>query len=278
MSVKLGDALGQTFVIENRPGAGINLGTVASLRAVRRTATLLITLRAPSWSIRASTSEGALRRLQGLRADRRARHLAERVHRDARLGHHLDQARMIARAKAKPNELSYAHAGPAPRRISRASSSRSSKAPASRRVPLSGRRAGRAGGARRGTVPVGCAHCPARIRAIKSGAAARARASPARALVRHAGGADHGRAWLPGLRGRHLPLHAGAGRHAADEIVDRLPRCSIDNLKEPAFHDEACARSASRPSPTGPGRAAARIESDIKRYRDIIAKAGIERV
>ena len=33
MSVKLGDALGQTFVVENRPGAGSNLGTVAVARS-----------------------------------------------------------------------------------------------------------------------------------------------------------------------------------------------------------------------------------------------------
>ena len=32
MSVKLGEAFGQTFVIENRPGAGSNLGTVAVAR------------------------------------------------------------------------------------------------------------------------------------------------------------------------------------------------------------------------------------------------------
>ena len=43
MSVKLGDALGQTFVVENRPGAGSNLGTVAVARSAPDGYTLLVT-------------------------------------------------------------------------------------------------------------------------------------------------------------------------------------------------------------------------------------------
>src|ERR1051326_3634442 len=46
MSQKLGDALGQTFVVENRPGAGSNLGTVAVARSAPDGYTLLITSRA----------------------------------------------------------------------------------------------------------------------------------------------------------------------------------------------------------------------------------------
>src|SRR4029079_13137893 len=42
MSVKLGDALGQTFVVENRPGAGSNLGTVAVARSAPDGYTLLV--------------------------------------------------------------------------------------------------------------------------------------------------------------------------------------------------------------------------------------------
>src|SRR3982750_1757126 len=43
MSAKLGEALGQTFVVENRPGAGSNLGTVAAARSVPDGYTLLVT-------------------------------------------------------------------------------------------------------------------------------------------------------------------------------------------------------------------------------------------
>src|SRR5262249_44673297 len=42
MSVRLGEALGQTFVVENRPGAGSNLGTVAVARSAPDGYTLLV--------------------------------------------------------------------------------------------------------------------------------------------------------------------------------------------------------------------------------------------
>jgi tripartite-type tricarboxylate transporter receptor subunit TctC len=43
MSVELGQALGQTFIVENRPGAGSNLGTAAVARSAPDGYTLLVT-------------------------------------------------------------------------------------------------------------------------------------------------------------------------------------------------------------------------------------------
>src|ERR1700754_1080084 len=43
LSVKLGEALGGTFIVENRPGAGSNVGTAAAARAAPDGYTLLLT-------------------------------------------------------------------------------------------------------------------------------------------------------------------------------------------------------------------------------------------
>src|SRR5262249_60428509 len=61
-----------------------------------------------------------------------------------------------------------------------------------------------------------------------------------------------------------------------DEIVARLAKVSIDSLKEPAFHDKLRALGFETIA-NGPDGLRRRIDSDVKRYRDIIAQAGLER-
>ena len=109
MSVKLGEAFGQTFVIENRPGAGSNLGTVAVARSAPDGYTLLITSSAfvVNPSLYKQVPYDAFK------------DFAPVVELDTSPNVFIANPasgitsikEMIARAKAKPNELSYAHAG-----------------------------------------------------------------------------------------------------------------------------------------------------------------------
>jgi tripartite-type tricarboxylate transporter receptor subunit TctC len=273
MSVKLGDAFGQTFVIENRPGAGSNLGTVAVARSAPDGYTLLITSSAfvVNPSLYKQVPYDAFK------------DFAPIVELDTSPNVFIANPasgitsikEMIARAKAKPNELSYAHAGLGTTPHLAGELLKIIEGISMTAVPYQG------GGPAvqavlGGTVPVGCASLPGAHPSIKSGAL--------RALAVTGSERWFDMPEVPTMVELgykdfvvdtfHCML-APAG--TPDEIVSRLAKVSIDSLNEQAFHDRLRSLGFETIA-NGPDGLRRRIESDIKRYRDIIAKAGIERV
>jgi len=127
-----------------------------------------------------------------------------------------------------------------------------------------------------GAVPLGCASLPGAHPHIKSGAIrALAVTSPQRwydlpdvPTMLELGYADFV------VDTFHCML-APAG--TPQDIVDRLSKSCIDSLKEPAFHERLRALGFETIA-NGPDGLRRRIATDVERYRNIIAKAGIERV
>ena len=273
MSQKLGDALGQTFVVENRPGAGSNLGTVAVARSAPDGYTLLITSSAfvVNPSLYKQVPYDPLKDFAPIvELD-----TSPNVFIATKASGITSIKDMIARAKANPSELSYAHAGLGTTPQLAGELLKIIEGVIITAVPYQG------GGPAvqavlSGYVPLGCASLPGAHPHIKSGAIrALAVTGPQRwfdmpdvPTMIELGYADFV------VDTFHCML-APAGTPA--EIVDRLAKVSIDSLKEPAFHDKLRSLGFETIA-NGPDGLRRRIVSDVQRYRDIIAKAGIERV
>jgi tripartite-type tricarboxylate transporter receptor subunit TctC len=273
MSVKLGDALGQTFVIENRPGAGSNLGTVAVARSAPDGYTLLITSSAfvVNPSLYKQVPYDAFKDFAPVvELD-----TSPNVFIATPASGITSIKEMIARARAKPNELSYAHAGLGTTPHLAGELLKITEAVNITPVPYQG------GGPAvqavlGGTVPLGCASLPGAHPSIKSGALrALAVTSPERwydmpdvPTMLELGYADFV------VDTFHCML-APAG--TPQDIVDRLATASVKALKEPAFHERLRALGFETIA-NGPDGLRRRIATDVERYRNIIAKAGIERV
>ena len=109
MSVKLGEALGQTFFVENRAGAGSNLGTAAVARSAPDGYTLLVT------SSAFVVNPGLYKQVPY----DPAKDFAPVAELDTSPNVFIatpasgitSMAQLVARAKAAPDELSYASAG-----------------------------------------------------------------------------------------------------------------------------------------------------------------------
>jgi tripartite-type tricarboxylate transporter receptor subunit TctC len=273
MSVKLGEALGQTFIVENRAGAGAHLGIAAVARSASDGYTLLVTSSAfvvnpglykqvpydpfkdfaPVAELDTSPNVFIATPASGI----------------------TSIPELIARAKAKPDELSYASAGIGTTPHLAAELLKIAAGINMVHIPYPG-----AGPAMQsilaGTVPLMCASLPGAHPSIKSGALrALAVTGPQRwydlpdvPTMLDLGFADFV------IDTFHCML-APAG--TPPDIVDRLATASIDSLKQPEFHERLRTLGFDTIA-NGPDGLRRRIADEVPRYRDIIAKAGIERV
>lgn len=273
MSVKLQEALGQSFIVENRAGAGSNLGSLAVARSAPDGYTLLVVSSAfvvnpslykhvpfdalkdfaPVCEIDTSPNAFVATNASGITSIKQ----------------------MIEMAKAKPDDLLYASAGIGTTPHLATELLKLTDGVRITHVPYNG-----SGPATQailaGTVPLMCGSLPGLHGAIKNG------------QVR-------GLAVTGDKRWVDLPevptmielgykdfivdtfhcMQAPAG--TPPEIVDKLANACIAALKEPAFRDRL-RNSGFEPIGNGPEGLRKRIVNDIARYKTIIEKAGIERV
>jgi tripartite-type tricarboxylate transporter receptor subunit TctC len=273
MSVKLAEALGQTFFVENRAGAGSNLGTAAVARSAPDGYTLLVTSSAfvvnpglykevPYDPVKDFSPVAELDTSPNVFIATPASGITS-------------IAQLVARAKANPNELSYASAGIGTTPHLAAELLKIAAGITVTHVPYQG-----AGPAVQsilsGTVPVACASLPGAHPSILSGKL-------------HALAVTGPQRWydMPEVP---TMLELGYSGFVVDtfhcmmapagtppEIVSRLAEVSVATLKQPEFH-ERLRTLGFEVIANGPDGMRRRIADEVPRYRDIIAKAGIERV
>jgi tripartite-type tricarboxylate transporter receptor subunit TctC len=273
MSVKLAEALGQTFFVENRACAGSNLGTAAVARAAPDGYTLLVTSSAfvvnpglykqvpydpvndfaPITELDTSPNVFIATPASGITSIKE----------------------LVARAKAKPNELSYASAGIGTTPHLAGELLKIAAGINVTHIPYQG-----AGPAMQsvlsGTVPLMCASLPGAhpsilnetVRALAVTGAQRWYDMPDVPTMLELGFAGFVSETFHGML-------APAG--TPPEIVDRLAAVSMDSLQQPEFH-ERLRTLGFEVIGKGPDAMRRRIADEVPRYRDLIAKAGIERV
>ena len=273
MSDKLREALGQTFIVENRGGAGGNLGIAQVARSAPDGYTLLLVSSAfvvnpglyrqvpydpfkdfaPVAELDTSPNVFVATPASGI----------------------TTIAELVARAKANPNELSYASAGIGTTPHLAAELLKIAAGINLTHVPYPG-----AGPAIQailsGTVPLMCASLPGAHPGILAGTL---RALAVTGAQRWFDMPDVPTMLELGFSGFvsdtfHCML-APAGTPA--EIVERLAAVSLAALKEPAFHDKLRTLGFEVIG-NGPDGLRRRIAAEVPRFRDLIAKAGIQRV
>jgi tripartite-type tricarboxylate transporter receptor subunit TctC len=273
MSVKLGEALGQTFVVENRAGAGSNLGTLAVARSTADGYTLLVTSSAfvVNPSLYKNVPYDAFKDFAAVAE----LDTSPNVFVATPASGITSIADMIARAKAKPDELSYASAGVGTTPHLAAELLKIKAGINITHVPYQG-----SGPATQailgGIVPLMCGSLPGVHPSIKSGAL--------RALAVTGPERWYDLPDVPTMVELGYPgfvvdtfhcMLAPAG--TPPEIVERLASTCVTSLKEPAFHDRLRTMGFETIA-NGPDGLRRRIAEDVRRYHEIIAKAGIERV
>jgi tripartite-type tricarboxylate transporter receptor subunit TctC len=273
LSQKFGEALGQTFIVENRGGAGSNLGTAVVARSAPDGYTLLVTSSAfvvnpglykqcpydpikdfaPITELDTSPNVFIATKASGITSIKD----------------------LVARAKANPNELSYAHAGVGTTPHLAGEMLKIAAGINMTHIPYPG-----SGPAMQsilsGTVPLMCGSLPGAHPGILNGSVrALAVTGPER--------------WFdmpdvptmielgyPGfLADTFHGMFAPAG--TPPDIIDRLVKVALDALKDQPFHEKLRTLGFDVIA-TGPEGLRKRVAEEVPRYRDIIAKAGIERV
>ena len=273
MSPRLGEALGQTFIVENRGGAGGNLGIAQVARSAPDGYTLLVV------SSAFVVNPGLYKQVpyDPLKdfAPVAALYTSPNVFIATPASGITTIAELVARAKANPNELSYASAGIGTTPHLAAELLKIAAGINITHVPYPG-----AGPAIQailaGTVPLMCASLPGAHPGILAGTL---RALAVTGAQRWFDMPDVPTMLELGYAGFvsdtfHCML-APAGTPA--EIVDRLAGTSLAALKEPAFHDKLRTLGFEVIG-NGPDGLARRIAAEVPRFRDLIAKAGIKRV
>jgi tripartite-type tricarboxylate transporter receptor subunit TctC len=273
MSVKLAEALGQTFFVENRAGAGSNLGTAAVARAAPDGYTLLVTSSAfvvnpglykkvpydpindfaPVTELDTSPNVFIATLISGI----------------------ASMKELVARAKAKPNELSYASAGIGTTPHLAGELLKIAAGINVTHIPYQG-----AGPAMQsvlsGAVPLMCGSLPGAHPSIMNGTV---RALAVTGTERWYDMPDVPTMLELGFDGFVSETFHGmlAPAGTPPEIVDRLAATCLDSLKQPEFH-EKLRTLGFEVIGKGPDAMRRRISDEVPRYRDLIAKAGIERV
>jgi tripartite-type tricarboxylate transporter receptor subunit TctC len=273
MTVKLGESLGGFFYVENRPGGGSNIGTSVAARAAPDGYTLLLTSSA-------FVLNPGLYKQVPYDAIKDFAPIAELVTSPnvfiaTPASGITSIAELIARAKAKPDALNYASAGIGTTPHLTTEWLKSIAGIQMAHIPFPG-----AGPALQailaGTVPIACASLPGAHPLIQSG--------DLRALA--VTGSER---WfdLPDVPTMvelgykdflsdtfHAMLAPAA---TPPELVERIAAASLAIVREPKFHEQL--RSLGfEVIGNGPDGLRKRIETELPHYRDLIAKAGIERV
>ncbi len=273
MSEKLRAALGQTFIVENRGGAGGNLGIAQVARSAPDGYTLLVVSSAfvvnpglykqvPYDPFKDFSAVAELDTSPDVFIATPASGITS-------------IAELVTRAKAHPTELSYASAGIGTTPHLAAELLKIAAGIDLTHVPYPG-----AGPAMQailaGTVPLMCASLPGahpsilagKLRALAVTGAQRWFDMPEVPTMLELGYKDFVSDTF------HMML-APAGTPAA--IVDRLAGAALAALKEPAFHDKLRTLGFEVIA-HGPDGLRQRIAADVPRFRELIAKAGIPRV
>ena len=273
MSVKLGEQLGGFFYVENRPGGGSNIGTSAVARATPDGYTLLLT------SSAFVLNPGLYKQVPYDPAKDFAP-IAELVTSPnvfiaTPASGLTSMAELVARAREKPDTLNYASAGVGTTPHLAGEWLKSIAGISITHVPFAG-----AGPALQailsGTVPITCAALPGahplilngNVRALAVTGSERWYDLPDVPTMIEVGYKDF-------LSDTFHGMLAPAG--APPDIVERLASAVLEILRRPAFHEQL--RSLGfEVIGNGPDGLRRRIELEVPRYRDLIAKAGIERV
>jgi len=273
LSVKLGEALGGTFIVENRPGAGSNIGTAAVARAAPDGYTLLLTSSAfvlnpglykqvPYDPVKDFAPVAELVTSPNVFIATPASGLTS-------------MAELVARAREKPDTLNYASAGIGTTPHLAGEWLKSVAGISITHVPFAG-----AGPALQailsGTVPLMCGSLPGAhplilnhdVRALAVTGAERWYDLPDVPTMIELGYKDF-------LSDTFHGMLAPAG--TPPEIVERVAAVSIAALRQPAFHEQLRTLGFEVIG-NGPDGLRRRIEIELPRYRDLILKAGIERV
>jgi tripartite-type tricarboxylate transporter receptor subunit TctC len=273
LSVKLGEALGGTFYVENRAGAGSNIGTAAAARAAPDGYTVLLTSSAfvlnpglykqvPYDPVKDFAPVAELVTSPNVFIATPASGITS-------------IAELIARAKEKPETLNYASAGIGTTPHLAGEWLKSITGISITHVPFAG-----AGPALQailsGTVPVMCASLPGAhplilnrdVRALAVTGSERWYDMPDVPTMIDLGYRD----FLSDT------FHAMLAPTATPpEIVERLAAVLLEALRAPAFREQL--RSLGfEVIGNGPDGLRRRIEVELPNYRDLIVKAGIERV
>jgi tripartite-type tricarboxylate transporter receptor subunit TctC len=273
MSVKLGESLGGSFYVENRAGAGSNIGTAAAARATADGYTLLLTSSAfvlnpglykqvpydpiadfaPIAELVTSPNVFIATTASGL----------------------TSIAELIARAKEKPEALNYASAGIGTTPHLTGEWFKSITGISMTHVPFAG-----AGPALQailsGTVPVMCASLPGAhpliqnrdVRALAVTGSERWYDLPDVPTMVELGYKDF-------LSDTFHGVLAPAG--TPPEIVASVAAALQQALRQPALHTQLRSQGFEVIG-NGPGGLRRRIEIEVPHYRELILKAGIERV
>jgi tripartite-type tricarboxylate transporter receptor subunit TctC len=273
MSVKLGETLGGFFYVENRPGGGSNIGTSAVARATPDGYTLLLT------SSAFVLNPGLYKQVPYDPAKDFAP-IAELVTSPnvfiaTPASGLTSMAELVARAREKPDTLNYASAGVGTTPHLAGEWLKSIAGISITHVPFAG-----AGPALQailaGTVPIMCAALPGahplilngNVRALAVTGSERWYDLPEVPTMIEVGYKDFLSDTFHGML---------APAAAPPEIVERLAAAVLEILRQPAFHEQL--RSLGfEVIGNGPDGLRRRIEREVPRYRDLIAKAGIERV
>jgi tripartite-type tricarboxylate transporter receptor subunit TctC len=273
MSVKLGEQLGGFFYVENRPGGCSNIGTSAVARATPDGYTLLLT------SSAFVLNPGLYKQVPYDPAKDFAP-IAELVTSPnvfiaTPASGLTSMAELVARAREKPDTLNYASAGVGTTPHLAGEWLKSIAGISITHVPFAG-----AGPALQailaGTVPIMCAALPGahplilngNVRALAVTGSERWYDLPEVPTMTEVGYKDFLSDTFHGML---------APAATPPEIVERLAAAVLEILRQPPFHEQL--RSLGfEVIGNGPDGLRGRIEREVPRYRDLIAKAGIERV